>query len=75
MSENYPSNVQGMARDTVQAALSEDVDFSAYDIFGEKIVTALFIIHAGSGAEQTLSGDDLWSLKWVIPSDVPVGGN
>lgn len=75
MSENYPSNVQGMARDTVQAALAEGVDFSAYDIFGEKIVTALFIVHAGSGAEQTLSGDDLWSLKWVIPHDVPVGGD
>ncbi|MDP9318167.1 MAG: M6 family metalloprotease domain-containing protein [Actinomycetota bacterium] len=73
MSETYPSNVQGMARDAVQAALDEGVDFSAFDIFGEKIVTALFIVHAGSGAEQTLSGDDLWSLKWVIPKDVPVG--
>lgn len=73
MSENFPSNVQGMARDTVAAAVAEGVDFSSYDIFGEKIVTALFIVHGGSGAEQTLSADDLWSLKWVIPHDAPVG--
>lgn len=75
MSENFPSNVQGMARDTVAAAVAEGVDFSGYDIFGERIVTALFIIHAGSGAEQTLSADDLWSLKWVLPQDVSVGSN
>jgi immune inhibitor A len=73
MSENFPSNVQGMAKDTVEAALAEGVDFGGFDMFGEKIVTALFIIHAGSGAEQTLSSDDLWSLKWVIPQDVTVG--
>ncbi len=73
MNDNFPSNAQGMARDAVQAALAEGVDFSSYDVLGEKLVTALFVIHAGSGAEQTLSRDDMWSLKWVIPNDVVVG--
>ena len=55
------------------AALAENVDFRPFDALGEHLVTALFIIHAGSGAEQTLSRDDLWSLKWVIPGGAPVG--
>jgi immune inhibitor A len=67
MSENFPHNAQGMARDAVQAALSEGVDFAPFDVLGERMVTALFVVHAGSGAEQTLSRDDLWSLKWVVP--------
>jgi immune inhibitor A len=64
-----------MARDAVRAALAEDVDFTPYDVLGERMVTALFIVHAGSGAEQTLSRDDLWSLKWVVPGGVDVGEN
>ncbi|HET6954657.1 MAG TPA: M6 family metalloprotease domain-containing protein [Acidimicrobiales bacterium] len=75
MNEGFPNNAQGMARDAVQVALSEGVDFGPYDVLGENMVTALFIIHAGSGAERTLSRDDLWSLKWVIPDGgVNVGG-
>lgn len=73
MNENFPHNSQGMARDAVRAALAEGVDFAPFDVFGERIITALFIIHAGSGAEQTLSRDDLWSLKWVVPGGVAVG--
>jgi immune inhibitor A len=71
---NYPRNAQGMARDAVQEALQQGVDFTPYDVLGEGMVTALFIIHAGSGAEQTGSRDDFWSLKWVIPESIPVGG-
>ncbi len=69
MGNNFPRNAQGMARDAVQVALSEHVDFSPYDALGEKLVTALFIIHAGGGAEQTLSRDDIWSHKWVVPGN------
>jgi immune inhibitor A len=75
MSENFPHNAQGMARDAVQAALSEGVDFAPFDVLGERMVTALFVVHAGSGAEQTLSRDDLWSLKWVVPGGIKVGRN
>ena len=52
MSENFPTNSQGMARDTVQAALAEGVDFTSFDVLGEQLVTALFVIHAGGGAER-----------------------
>lgn len=75
MNENFPRNSQGMARDAVLAALDADVDFAPYDVLGEKMVTALFIIHAGSGAEQTTTPGDLWSLKWTIPGNVKVGPN
>lgn len=75
MNENFPHNAQGMARDAVQAALAEGVDFAPFDALGEQMVTALFIVHAGRGAEQTRSRDDLWSLKWVIPNGMQVGQN
>ncbi|MGX7826204.1 M6 family metalloprotease domain-containing protein [Actinokineospora sp. 24-640] len=65
--ENFPRNSQGMARDAVRAALAEGVDFAPYDVLGEGMVTALFIVHAGRGAEETLSRHDLWSVKWGIP--------
>jgi immune inhibitor A len=74
MSENFPHNTQGLARDAVLAAIADSVDFAPFDALDEHMVTALFIIHAGSGAEQTLSRDDLWSLKWVIPGGMPAGG-
>ncbi|MBI1980508.1 MAG: M6 family metalloprotease domain-containing protein [Methylocystis sp.] len=75
MGANFPRNAAGMARDAVVAAQNLGVDFTPYDALGEKIVTALFIIHAGGGAEQTLSRDDIWSHKWIIPDDVQVGPN
>jgi immune inhibitor A len=71
----FPRNAQGMARDAVVAAKQAGVDFTPYDVLGERIVTALFIIHAGGGAEQTLSRNDIWSHKWIIPGGVPVGPN
>ncbi|MFE1596981.1 M6 family metalloprotease domain-containing protein [Nocardia sp. NPDC058705] len=65
----FPRNAAGMARDAVNAALAEGVDFGPYDVLGEDIVTALFIVHAGRGAEETGSADDIWSLKWAIPGN------
>ncbi|UJP06881.1 MAG: M6 family metalloprotease domain-containing protein [Nitrosomonas sp.] len=73
MDNSFPRNAQGMARDAVQAALAQGVDFTPYDALGEKTVTALFIIHAGRGAEETGERDDIWSHKWVIPGDISVG--
>jgi immune inhibitor A len=76
LNQNFPRNAQGLARDAVVAALAEHVDFSGYDVLGEGMITALFLIHAGPGAEETTSGDDLWSLKWGIPQGgVQVGPN
>lgn len=71
---NFPRNSQGMALDAVELALQAGVDFLGYDVLGENRVTALFIVHAGSGAEQTGSEEDIWSVKWAIPgAGVDVG--
>jgi len=75
MNENFPRNAQGMAHDAVLAALAAGVDFTGFDVLGEGMVTALFVIHAGSGAEETRAPTDIWSHKWVIPDGVPVGGS
>ncbi len=67
---NYPQNSQRMAEDAVAAAQKLGFEFKReYDVLNEKMVTALFIIHAGSGAEQTGSANDFWSLKWVVSGD------
>jgi immune inhibitor A len=75
MDGSFPRNAQGLALDAVNAAMQVGVDFSPYDVLDEGLVTALFIIHAGGGAEKTLSRDDIWSHKWVIPGGVKVGGH
>jgi immune inhibitor A len=72
MGDNFPRNAPGMVRDAVQAALARGVDFKSYDMFNEKVVTALFVVHAGGGAEQTLAKTDIWSHKWVVPGGVAV---
>jgi immune inhibitor A len=73
MNDNFPRNGQGLARDAVLAAQAAGVDFAPYDVLDENSITALFVVHAGRGAEETLSRDDIWSHKWVIPNGVPVG--
>ncbi len=75
MGDGFPRNAQGMARDAVLAALADGVDFRPYDALGEKIVTALFVVHAGRGAEATRSPGDVWSHKWVVPGGVRVAGD
>lgn len=72
MGNSFPRNAPGMARDAVQAALAAGVDFKPYDALGEKMVTALFVIHAGRGAEETGDRGDVWSHKWAIPGGVEV---
>jgi immune inhibitor A len=72
MGSGFPRNAPGLARDAVQAALAAGVDFKPYDALGEKLVTALFVIHAGSGAEESGARGDIWSHKWVIPGGVQV---
>ena len=74
MDGSFPRNAQGMAHDTVQAAIAAGVDFSGFDALGEGTVTALFVIHAGEGAEVTSERNDIWSHKWVIPGNVALPG-
>ncbi|RDV16928.1 M6 family metalloprotease domain-containing protein [Pontibacter diazotrophicus] len=71
----YPYNAQGMAEDAVKAALEQGVSFTGYDVLGEGFVTALFIIHAGRGAEETNDPNDFWSLKWILNKEIEVSVN
>ncbi len=75
MDGTYPRNAQGMARDAVKAAKDAGVDFGGTDALGEGAITALFIIHAGRGAETTGDRGDIWSHKWVIPDPIEVAPN
>ena len=68
MGDSYPRNAQGMVEDAVTAAIAAGVDFQGYDVFGEGVVTALFVVHAGAGAEESGQVDDIWSHKWVLPT-------
>ena len=68
----FPSNLQGLASDAVRAALDAGVDFAPYDLFNAGSVTALFIVHAGRGAEETGSTNDIWSAKWALPNRMEV---
>jgi immune inhibitor A len=72
MTNSFPRNGPGMALDAVKAALAAGVDFKSYDALGEKIVTALFVVHAGRGAEESGERGDIWSHKWVIPGGIEV---
>jgi immune inhibitor A len=62
-------NARTMARDAAEAA-DADVDFSAYDNDGNGFVDAFIVLHAGPGAEQTGSPNDIWSHKWVLSGGV-----
>jgi len=62
---NVLPNASTMARDAVLAS-DPDVDFTPYDNDGNGFVDAFVIVHAGSGAEQTGSTNDIWSHKWTV---------
>jgi M6 family metalloprotease-like protein len=76
-STSYPNNAQAMAEDAVRAALTANVPFpNTLDALNQGLVTALFIVHAGPGAEvmpKAVRGRHIWSHKWVMPNAIPVG--
>jgi immune inhibitor A len=61
----YPQNAQKLVEDIVDAA-DAVVDFSQYDGDSDGYVDALFVIHAGPGAEYTGNDNHIWSHKWGI---------
>lgn len=69
----YPRNVQKLTEDVVNAA-NAAVDFSQYDNDGDGYVDALFIAHAGPGAEYTGNDNDIWSHAWVTSAPMSVDG-
>lgn len=66
-------NARDLARDAALAA-DPDVTFANFDNDGDGFVDAYVVIHAGAGAEQTGSGNDIWSHKWVLRSQLNVDG-
>jgi hypothetical protein len=64
---SYPMNAQRMAEDAVWAADSI-VDFSEFDNDNDGFIDALFVVHAGPGAESTGDTNDIWSHAWCTVS-------
>jgi immune inhibitor A len=60
-------NARTMAQDAAVAA-DPHVDFAQYDNNGDGYIDAFMVIHAGADAAETLSKNDIWSHKWVLPS-------
>lgn len=66
-------NLQTLAADALSAAKAE-FDFKTYDNDGNGYVDAFVMVHAGAGAEESGSKDDIWSAKWVLPEEVKLNG-
>ncbi len=62
----WPNNSQRMTWEAVRA-VDDAVDFSEYDNDGDGNLDALFVVHAGSGAEAN-GGDEgmMWSHAWGL---------
>jgi len=78
--DSYPRNAPRMAEDAVRAAIEHGVEFPpALDKLGQGTLTALFIVHAGIGAERILNPvqrrKEIWSHKWVLRNPVAVTEN
>ena len=62
---NYPNNVQGIV--VAACSLADPfVDFSQFDEDSDGMVDALFVVHAGPGAEETGDPNYVWSHKWQL---------
>ena len=62
----YPRNSQGMTREAVIAA-NDDIDYSQFDNDNNGSVDAIFIVHAGPGAEAEGGDEDMiWSHAWAL---------
>jgi immune inhibitor A len=62
---SYPQNTQKLIEDAVDAA-NRDVIYSEYDRDGDGYVDALFVVHAGPGAETSGRTDHIWSHRSTI---------
>lgn len=70
---SYPRNAQKLAEDAVLAADSL-IDFSQFDADEDGYVDALFVVHAGPGAEATGSSGHIWSHMWFTRTPLSVDG-
>lgn len=70
---DYPHNAKRLVEDAVKAA-DADVNFADYDSDGDGIVDAIFVVHAGQGAEETGDKGAIWSHRWALDNPVSVDG-
>jgi immune inhibitor A len=63
----YPRNATKLVEDVVDLAANY-INFAKYDNDKDGIVDALFIVHAGPGAEVTGNTNHIWSHMAFIPS-------
>jgi len=66
-------NARTMAYDAAVAA-NPSVNFANYDNNSDGYVDAFIVIHAGTGAEVSGNVNDIWSHKWVLPSEYTADG-
>jgi immune inhibitor A len=73
----YPQNCKKLAEDAAKVALENGIEFpSSLDKFHRGFVTALFLVHAGRGAEYIQNPEaaktEIWSHKWTVEHPVIV---
>jgi immune inhibitor A len=66
-------NLQMLAADAYAAVEPFLGDTVQYDCDSNGYIDAFMVVHAGSGAQQTLDPTDLWSAKWVMPEAIGSG--
>ena len=70
---SYPTNAQKMAEDALLLA-DPLVDYSQFDGDGNGWMDGVFIVHAGPGAEQSGSTEQIWSHKWSLNGSLNLDG-
>jgi immune inhibitor A len=73
----YPHNAKRMVEDAVVTALKKDklIQWDKYDINNDGMVDALYVVHAGPGAENqmpSVSSKYIWSHKSSVQNSVKV---
>jgi immune inhibitor A len=67
---NYPNNTPGLLNDALTIFCRND-NLARFDTDNDGFVDAIFLIHAGSGAEAeanpTKRKNMIWSHKWTLP--------
>ncbi len=65
-------NARTLTKDAIIAA-DPTVNFAPYDNDADGFVDAVFVVHAGPGAEETGSKSQVWSHRWSTAGPVPTG--
>lgn len=75
---DFPENAQGLALDAIDA-VADFVDFSDYDSWGasggpDGYVDGIFIVHSGTGYEESGNTSEIHSHKWSLYYPLTLNG-